>query len=144
VGQGRVRRATLEFYQIDSPEFNGAVVSLFRLKRPWTPDRGTWLSYDAAKKLAWAQPGASDGTDREATEEAKVTLDDKARQWRAWDITRYVQDVLSGKAPNHGFLMCVTNGEPKYHVRFYPETDLQAKKEAGLRPRVVLEISNEQ
>ena len=140
LGKTRVKRATLELYQIDSPQFAGAVVGLFRLKRPWVPDAGTWLNYDSTKDAAWGSPGATGDTDAEAKEDAKVILDNRKNVWRSWDVTAYVSDVLSGKAQNLGFLLRVINGEPNYHVRFYPETDLDAQKDAALRPRLVLEV----
>ena len=135
----RVKRATLELYQIDSPQAPGAVLGLFRLKRAWVPDAGTWLSFDGAKNLTWATPGASGDADTEAKEDAKVTLDQKKNVWRSWDVTAYVQEVLTGKTANNGLLLRVINGEPDYHVRFYPETDLESVKDATLRPRLMLE-----
>lgn len=140
LGKARVKRATLELYQIDSPQFSGAVIGLFRLKRPWVPDAGTWMSYDSASNAAWDKPGASGDTDAEAKEEAKVALDNRKNVWRSWDVSAYVSDVLSGKAQNLGFLLRVVNGEPNYHARFYPESDLDALKDATLRPRLVLEV----
>jgi len=140
LGKARVKRAALELYQIDSPQFAGAAVALFRLKRPWVPDAGTWMSYDHTKSAAWGAPGASSDTDAEAKEDAKLTLDNRKNVWRSWDVTAYVQDVLAGKTQNLGFLLRVVNGEPNYHVRFYPETDLESLKDASLRPRLVLEV----
>jgi len=32
------------------------------------------------------------------------------------------------------------NGEPDYHVRFYPETDLDKLKDVKLRPRLILDV----
>lgn len=139
LGKKRVRRALLELYQIESPQANGAAVGLFRLKRAWVPDAGTWLSYDSTKAANWGLPGASSDADAESKEEAKAVLDNHKNVWRSWDVTAYVQDVLSGKAQNCGLLLRVLNGEPDYHVRFYPETDLDSPKDAKLRPRLVLE-----
>ncbi|MCY3020577.1 MAG: DNRLRE domain-containing protein, partial [Planctomycetota bacterium] len=143
LGKARVKRATLDLYQIDSPQAVNAVVGLFRLKRPWVPDSGTWMSYDNAKNGNWSLPGASADADAESKEDAKVTLDNRKNVWRSWDVTAYVQDVLAGKAQNYGFLLRVVNGEPDYHVRFYPETDLEALKDKALRPRLVLEVEQD-
>jgi hypothetical protein len=141
LGKARVKRAVLELYQIESPQASGAIVGLFRLKHPWVPDAGTWMSYDSGHKgCDWNLPGASSDADVERNEDAKMVLDDKKNLWRSWDITAYVQDVLAGKAQNFGFLLRVINGEPDYHVRFYPETDLDALKDAKLRPRLVLDV----
>src|SRR5579862_2830178 len=143
VGNGRVKKATLMLYQIDSPQFAGASIGVFRIKRPWVPDSGSWMSYDGQKDHDWAIPGASGEADIEAKEESKVLLDRKAGQWRAWDVTKYVQDVMGGKAQNNGLLMKIINGEPDYHVRFYPETDLDRAKDANQRPKVILDVGRD-
>ena len=140
ISNSRVRRATLEFYQVDSPQSAGAVIGLFRLKKPWVPDSGTWISYDSGKKSDWAIPGASGDGDVESKEDSKVSIDKQKNLWRAWDVTKYVQDVLDGKAQNHGLLLRVMNGEPEYHVRLYPETDMESLKDKSLRPRLILEV----
>ncbi len=143
VGNGRVRKATLMLYQIDSPKFEGAAIGLFRVKRPWVPDSGSWMSYDGQKDHDWAIPGASGEADIEPKEDSKVVLDRKTNQWRAWDVTKYVQDVLGGKAQNNGMLFKIVNGEPEYHVRLYPESDLDRGKDTNLRPKLVLEIGRD-
>jgi hypothetical protein len=143
IGKARVRKAMLELYQIDSPASKDAVIGFFRLKRAWVPDSGTWLSYDAAKNLNWAQPGATGAADIEAKEDALLKLDDKKNIWRSVDVTSYVQDVLVGKIQNNGFLLRVINGEPQFHARFYPETDTTALTDKTLRPKLVLELEQE-
>jgi hypothetical protein len=143
IGKARVRKAVLEIYQIDSPAYKGAAIGFFRLKRAWVPDSGTWLCYDGAKRLEWAVPGAGGAADVEAKEDVLLTLDDKKNVWRSIDITSYVQDVLNGKIQNNGFLLRVLNGEPQFHVRFYPETDTSALKDKALRPRLVLDLEKE-
>ncbi|MEI6232828.1 MAG: DNRLRE domain-containing protein [Planctomycetota bacterium] len=140
VGNGRVRRATLQFYQIDSPKFDGASIGVFRVKRPWVPDSGSWISYDGQKDHDWTIPGASGEADIEPREDAKVLIDGKTNKWVSWDITKYVQDVIAGKVQNNGLLIKVVNGEPEYHVRFYPESDLDRNKDISLRPKLVLDI----
>lgn len=143
VGNGRVRKATLMLYQIDSPQFAGAGIGIFRIKRPWQPDSGSWMSYDGQKDHDWAIGGASGDADIEAKEDTKVLLDKKANQWRLWDVTKYVQDVLGGKAQNYGLLLKIVNGEPDFHVRFYPETDLDRAKDTNLRPKLVLDVARD-
>jgi len=145
IGKRKVKRAMLEFYQIDSPQFSGAEIGLFRLRRAWTPDNGTWISFDAARKADWTAPGANSEADAAPKEESSVKLDAKKNEWRAWDVTQYVNEVLAGKAQNNGLLMRVTNAEPDFHVRFYPETDLEAAaaKDKSLRPRLILDLASE-
>ena len=143
IGKSKLKRATLQLYQIESPNFTNAAIALIRLKRQWVPGSGTWLSYDKTKKLKWAVPGALGDADIESKEEARVIIDKKRDLWRSWDITAYVKDVLAGKQQNFGFLLRVMNGEPDYQVRFYPATDLDSKKDKSLRPRVVIEVEKE-
>ena len=142
LNRARVRRATLELYQIDSPLCTGAVIALFRLKRPWISDAGTWISYNKGKKLDWQIPGAIGELDIDSKEESRISIDKTINQWRSWDVTQYVNDVLSGRTENNGFLMRVVNSEPEFHVRFYPETDLEKQKDVSLRPRLVLNIES--
>ena len=143
IGKSKIKRATLQLYQIESPNFANAAVALIRLKRQWVPGAGTWLSFDKTKKLKWAIPGALGDADIESKEESRVIVDKKRDQWRSWDVTPYVKDVLSGKQQNFGFLIRVMNGEPDYQVRFYPGSDLDGKKDKSLRPRVILEVEKE-
>jgi hypothetical protein len=143
IGKARIVRATLEMFQIESLQSNGSVVGIFRLKRPWLSDNGSWLFYNTDKKLAWETPGAIGDKDSEAKEEARITLDATKNVWRSWDITPYIQDVLKGKTQNYGFLMRVINGEPDFHIRFYPESDVENIKDAKLRPRLVLDLERE-
>jgi hypothetical protein len=143
VGKGKLKKATLELYQIESPQSANSVLALFRLKRPWVPDSGTWISYDGAKNLDWAIPGASGEADISASEDAKVLIDKLRNQWRSFDVTQYAQDVLSGKQANFGFLLKVINGEPDHQVRFVPETDTDIGKDKSLRPRLILELESE-
>jgi hypothetical protein len=138
IGKARVSSAALELYQIDSPKSAGAVVAVYRLKRQWIPDGGSWLSYDAAKSLDWATPGATGDADIEAKEEARLTLDNRKDVWRSFDVTAYIQDVLAGKTTNNGLLLRVVTNEPDYYVRFYPEGDLDTRKDKTLRPRMTL------
>lgn len=140
VGNARVSKATLELYQITSPQAENASVGIFRVKRPWIPDSGSWLGYDKDKGHDWSIPGASGAEDIEPKEESNVILDKKTNVWRQFDVTKYIQDVLGGKAQNNGMLLKVVNGEPDYHVRFYPETDLDRGKEKSLRPKLILEL----
>lgn len=144
IGKARVKKATLHLYQIESPRSLGATVGLFRLKRPWVPDAGTWRNFSADKTSEWAVPGASGEDDITSGEDASVALDAKKGLWRTFDLTRYVQDVLQGRWQNNGLLMRVTNGEPDFHVRFYPETDVDAQKDIKLRPKLVLDIESEE
>ena len=144
LNNARVRKATLEFYQVDSPQANGATIGLFRLKKAWVPDSGSWLGYSTAKGADWALPGASGENDVESKEESMLKLDQKKSIWRSWDVTQYVQDILSGKAQNNGLLMRVINGEPDHHVRFYPETDIEGNKDKTLRPRLILEVERDE
>jgi hypothetical protein len=143
IGKAHVRKATLEMYQIDSPSYKGAMIGFFRLKRSWVPDSGTWTSYDSLKRLDWAVPGAGAVSDVEAKADALLTLDDKKNIWRSIDVTAYVQDVLNGKIQNNGFLLRVINGEPQFHVRFYPESDTATLKDKTLRPRLILDLEQE-
>ena len=143
VGTGRVRRATLQIYQIESPQFEGAIIGLFRVKRPWIPDSGTWISYDGLKDHEWTIPGAAGEADIEPREDSKVLLGTKAGQWLSFDVTKYVQDVLAGKAQNNGMLLKIVNGEPEFHVRLYPETDTDQGKDSNLRPKVILDIGRD-
>ncbi|HYF50348.1 MAG TPA: DNRLRE domain-containing protein [Planctomycetota bacterium] len=143
LGKARVLSATLEMYQIDSPQFAGAVIGLFRLKRPWAADSGSWVCFNTAKQMEWAIAGAGGEADIEPREDSRVIIDKRKNMWRSWDVTGYVSDVLTGKTQNHGFLMRVINNEPDYHVRFYPETDIENARDAKLRPRLVLEIERE-
>ena len=143
VGNGRVRKATLQLYQITSPKFEGASIGLFRVKRPWLPDSGSWVSYDGQKDHDWTIPGAAGEADIEPREDAKVLLGNKANQWLSWDVTKYVQDVLAGKSQNNGLLLKVVNGEPEFHVRLYPETDLDREKDSNLRPKLILDVGRD-
>ena len=143
VGNGRVRKATLQLYQITSPKFEGASIGLFRVKRPWLPDSGSWVSYDGQKDHDWTIPGAAGEADIEPREDAKVLLGNKANQWLSWDVTKYVQDVLAGKSQNNGLLLKVVNGEPEFHVRLYPETDLDREKDLNLRPKLILDVGRD-
>lgn len=143
LGKARVISATLEMYQIDSPQAAGAIVGLFRIKRRWVPDGGSWICFDTAKGHEWAVPGAYGEADIEPKEDARVTFDKKKNEWRSWDVTKYVQDVLTGKAQNYGFVMRVINGEPDYHVRLYPESDIETIRDKALRPRLVIDVERE-
>ncbi len=143
LGRSRLKKATLQLYQIESPSSNGAVVGIFALKRAWNPGNGTWSNYDAVKKLDWETPGASKESDINTKDEARVTLDNKNGVWRSFDVTSYMRNVLNGKQPNLGFLMRVINNEPSYQVWFYPETDLDLKRDKTLRPKLVLDVEKE-
>ena len=136
----RVRRATLDLYQTDNSAAEGAVAGLFRLKRRWAPDSGTWLYCDRSEKIRWQIPGASGATDASREPESVVTFDDKRDVWRSWDVTSYVRDVIEGRAPNNGLLLRIVADEPKYHIRFYPEKDLLTRPDPKLRPRLLLEV----
>ena len=139
VGKGTVRRATLELYETDAPQADGAFVALYRLKKAWTPDAASWLNADQRRKVAWQKPGASGPEDVAAVPEAQLILDAQKGLWRSWDVTAYVKDVVEGKAPNLGLLLRVARNEPRYDVRFYPDTDLENQKDPALRPRLVVE-----
>ncbi len=143
VGNGRVRKATLQLYQITSPKFEGASIGVFRIKRAWVPDSGSWMSYDAQKDHDWTIPGAGGETDIEPREDARVLLGNKANQWLSWDVTKYVQDVLGGKIQNNGLLLKVVNGEPEFHVRLYPETDLDREIDSNQRPKLILDVGRD-
>jgi hypothetical protein len=144
IGHARVRKAVFEIYQIESPQSAGSQLALFRIKKPWVPDAGTWLSFDNSGKNAdWTIAGCSGDADVESKDEAKLTIDTKKNVWRSFDVTAYVQEVLSGRLPNQGLLMRVINGEPEHQVRFYPETDIDAAKDKTLRPRLILDIESE-
>jgi hypothetical protein len=140
--KSKVKKATLELYQIETSEegYKGAVVCIYRLKRDWVPDAGSWLCFNEIKKLAWGQPGADGDADIDAKDDARITFDSKHDQWRTWDVTDYVKDVLSGKRMNYGLLMRVLTDADRRQVRFYPPKDLDTKKDKSLRPRLVLEV----
>jgi len=140
LGPGRVIRATLEFYQIDAPKADGAVTALYRLKKSWTPNAGTWVNADQRKKVAWEKPGASGSADAEEKAESQILFDGQKELWRSWDITAFVRETLDAKTPNHGLLLRVVKDEPKFHIRFYPDTELDEKKDPALRPRLVVEF----
>lgn len=140
LGKGRIRKATLELYETEAPKADGAVVALFRLKKAWTPNAGTWKNADQRKRIAWEKGGATGPEDAEDKPEAQLAFDDQKGLWRSWDVTPFVRDITEGKAVNNGLLLRVFKDEPKYHIRFYPEGDLDAKKDAVLRPRLVVEL----
>lgn len=140
LGRGRIRKATLEMYETDATKASGATVGLFRLKKAWTPNAGTWKNADQRKRLPWDKPGASGPEDAQETVESQIVLDDRKELWRSWDVTVYVSEIVEGKALNHGLLMRVIKDEPKYDLSFYPDGDLDAKKDPVLRPRLVVEI----
>ena len=52
--------------------------------------------------------------------------------------------IAEGRWQNNGLLLRVTNGEPDFHVRFYPETDVEAQKDIKFRPKLVLDIESEE
>jgi len=140
---GRVLKATLELFQLDN--FKGATsaganIGVFRLKRAWLPGAGTWLDADLKKKVIWQQEGATGVEDSVDKADAQLLLDAQTGAWRSFDITLYVREVLDGKAANHGLLLRVTKDEPKYAPRFYPNSDLDDKKDPALRPRLVVEF----
>jgi hypothetical protein len=143
LGRTHLKKATLQFYQIESPSSNGAVVGLFALKRAWNPGAGTWVCYDGVKKLDWTAPGASADADVVTKDEVRVTLDNKHDCWRSFDVTQYVKNVLTGKQQNLGFLLRVVSNEPSFQVWFYPETDLDLKRDKSLRPKLVLDVEKE-
>ena len=140
LGGARLRRATLELYQLESPQAQGALIGLFRLKQRWQPARGSWLFYDNDQKLPWSSGGATGEADIAAKAEATLALGGEKEAWRAFDVTSYVRDILTGKIQNNGLLLRVVNGEPNYHVRFYPAGDLEGRRDPALRPRLTLEI----
>ncbi|MBI3828831.1 MAG: DNRLRE domain-containing protein [Planctomycetes bacterium] len=140
LGKGRIRKATLELYETEAPKADGAVVALFRLKKAWTPNAGTWKNADQRKRIAWEKGGASGAEDAEDKPDAQLAFDDQKGLWRSWDVTSYIREITEGKAVNNGLLVRVLKDEPKYHIRFYPEGDLDAKKDAVLRPRLVVEM----
>ncbi|MCW8129764.1 MAG: DNRLRE domain-containing protein [Planctomycetota bacterium] len=144
LGRGRIRKATLELYQTDATKAAGAVVGLYRLKKPWMPNAGSWKNADQRKRLPWDKPGASGPEDAADQAEAQVTLDDRKELWRSWDVTAYVTEIAAGKAFNHGLLMRVVKDEPKFDLSFYPDGDLDTKKDPILRPRLVVEIETQE
>src|SRR6185295_3976611 len=99
-----------------------------------------WKNADQRKRIPWDKPGASGPEDAADKPEAQLAFDDQKGQWRSWDVTQYVREIVEGKALNNGLLMRVLKDEPKYDLRFYPEGDLDAKKDAVLRPRLVVEL----
>ena len=139
LGKARIARATLELYQLAGGQAEGAVVGVFRLTKPWVPDTGSWLNADQKRKLAWQKPGASGPQDAASVPDAVLTFDAQTGLWRGWDLTACFRDILAGKATNLGFLLRVVKDEPRYDMRFYPETDLQEQKDPALRPRLVIE-----
>jgi len=144
IGKARVKKATLEMYQIESPQSNGSMLALFRLKKGWAPDAGTWISFDsAAKNTDWAIAGCSGDADVESKEDSKVIIDARRNVWRSFDVTQYAQDILAGKTQNSGFLLRVINGETDHHVRFFPESDLESSKDKSLRPKLTLEVEQD-
>lgn len=144
LAKGRIRRATLELYQTEAQKADGAVVALYKLKKAWRPNAGTWKNADQRKRLAWDKPGASGADDAADKPDAEVTFDAQKSLWRSWDVTVFVREVVEGKALNNGLLLRVARDEPKYHIRFYPDGDLDAKKDAVLRPRLVVELETQE
>lgn len=144
LAKGRIRRATLELYQTEAQKADGAVVALYRLKKAWRPNAGTWKNADQRKRLAWDKPGASGADDAADKPDVEVTFDAQKSLWRSWDVTAFVREVVEGKALNNGLLLRVARDEPKYHIRFYPDGDLDAKKDAVLRPRLVVELETQE
>lgn len=140
LGRGRVIKATLELYQTDAKSSVGADVGIFRLKRLWKPDAGTWTHADYRRKKPWQRPGATGSTDISDKPEAILRLDTEKGVWRSWDLTDYVREVLTEKVQNFGLLMRVVNREPFYDVRFYPNEDLEKGRDPNLRPRLVVEV----
>jgi hypothetical protein len=141
IGQARVKKATLELFQIDSPKSAGANLALYRLKQPWEPDHGSWRSFGAAATGAdWSVPGATGRDDIAEHPDAECKLDAQQNVWRAFDVTLYVQDVLNGKWQNNGFLLRLSTDEPTYHVRIHPDVDIAGNRDATRRPRLTLDL----
>lgn len=139
LGKARIQKATLELYQCAGEKADGAIVALFRLKKAWMPDAGSWLHADQRKKSAWQRPGAAGPEDVEDRPVSQLAINNQKGLWRSWDLTAYVREVVEGKSSNLGLLLRVLKDEPQYHLRFYPDGDLEGKKDPALRPRLVVE-----
>lgn len=140
LGNGKVRKATLELYQVPSKQAKGAEVGLYRLQKGWMPDAGSWNNADERRKVAWQKPGASGDLDASAQPDATLKLDHQQNLWRTWDVTAYVSDLLSGKEKNLGLLLRLTENEPVFDVRFYPDEGMDNPNEPKFRPRLVVEV----
>ncbi|MCK6472651.1 MAG: DNRLRE domain-containing protein [Planctomycetes bacterium] len=140
LGNGKVRKATLELYQVPSKQAKGAEVGLYRLQKGWMPDAGSWNNADERRKVAWQKPGASGDLDASPQPDATLKLDHQQNLWRTWDVTVYVTDLLSGKEKNLGLLLRLAENEPAFDVRFYPDEGMDNPNEPKFRPRLVVEV----
>lgn len=140
LGNGKVRKATLELYQVPSKQAKGAEVGLYRLQKGWMPDAGSWNNADERRKVAWQKPGASGDLDASPQPDATLKLDHQQNLWRTWDVTAYVTDLLSGKEKNLGLLLRLAENEPAFDVRFYPDEGMDNPNEPKFRPRLVVEV----
>ncbi|NOX62061.1 MAG: DNRLRE domain-containing protein [Chloroflexi bacterium] len=75
---------------------------VYRLLRDWSEREVTWNQ--AANGSPWEQPGASGPTDRASEPTYERYLAPENAQ-TVWDVTKDVQDFVSGAAPNYGWLI---------------------------------------
>ncbi len=148
IGTGRIRSAKFEMYQlsdfpsaqnVEHAKSEAAVVALFRLRRLWKPDAGSWVNADQRRKKRWERPGASGPKDAANQPDATLKIDPVKGAWRSWDVTKFVQETLDEKTQNFGLLMRITTNEPLFDLRFYPDGDLENDSRPKLRPRLVVE-----
>ncbi len=129
-----VRRARLQLYSAARNRDVPGQFKVYMLRRRWQEMVATF--YTASQQEAWEVPGALGTTDRDPTPIAQVTFD-KTYAWLSFNVTKAVQEWVSGKQPNYGFIVqgFVVPGYPAVQHTFLSSED----PHVNLRPRLVIE-----
>ncbi len=99
----QIKRAFLRLYRLPVVDATGPLdVTVYRLLRSWAEMQATWNQ--AANGSPWGVAGAAGPTDRVATPSTQgVILTDNV--YGSFDVTADVQKMMSGEAPNNGWLL---------------------------------------
>jgi len=108
-----VTRATLEVY---AAAWNGTgiTVGAYYITRTVNMCQATWNQ--ASSGNLWGTSGANNtGTDRRATAEATVTMNNIGR-WYSWDLSAVVQGWVGGGLANNGVLLRADNSSGSIYL----------------------------
>ncbi|MBC7231659.1 MAG: DNRLRE domain-containing protein [Chloroflexi bacterium] len=124
-----VTRATLQIY---ATAWGGADLSIgaYAITRSVALCQTTWNQAQVGNP--WGVPGGNDTlSDRRALAESSITTNG-VKKWYSFDLTRLVQEWVSGDVVNNGVLLRATYSTSSFHFASAQNGD------ASLRPKLVI------
>ena len=99
-------------------------IAVYGLTTPYDQETVCWSS-------PWREPGTGE-LDRDWQALDIATIDRQNDVWRNWDVTPYIEQLLSGERDNFGFLLRARNEANSIHSRFKCDHD----PDEALRPQL--------